>query len=57
MSDVRKETRRVMEMAEDGIIDWSDLAEMCLAWMSEDDVVEMLRANDLIFDEKDYEEG
>ena len=53
MDNVRKETRRVLEMAEDGIIDWSDVAEMCLAWMSEDDVAEMLRANGLIPEENE----
>lgn len=56
MFTVRKETRRVIEMAEDGVISWRDVAEMALNWMSEDDVADMLIANDLIFDEDDYEE-
>jgi hypothetical protein len=53
---VRKETNRVLEMAEDGVISWEDIARIALNWMSEDDVAEMLRANDLIFDDEDYEE-
>jgi hypothetical protein len=53
---VRKETNRVLEMAEDGVISWEDVARIALNWMSEDDVAEMLRANDLIFDDEDYEE-
>lgn len=56
MYNVRKETNRVLEMAEDGVIDWEDIARIALNWMSEDDVAEMLRANDLIFDEEDEED-
>lgn len=57
MDNVRKETRRVLEMAEDGVIDWWELAEMCLNWMSEDDVAEMLKANDLVFDDEDEDDA
>ena len=56
MYNVRKETNRVLEMVEDGVIDWEDIARIALNWMSEDDVADMLRANDLIFDEEEDEE-
>lgn len=44
----REITNRVIEMAEDGVISWRDLAEMALKWMSEEDVAEMAKANFLI---------
>ena len=50
---VRKTTNKVLEMAEEGMISWKSLAEMALSWMSEDDVAEMSRANDLLEDEED----
>lgn len=53
MYNVRKETNRVLEMAEDGIVSWEELAKMALEWMSEDDVEEMLIANDLIPEENE----
>lgn len=50
MVEVRQATNKARELAEAGMISWRDLAEMALSWMSEDDVAEMLRAND-IFEE------
>lgn len=55
MIDVRKNTNKVRELAEEGMISWRELAEMTLSWMSEDDVADMARANDILFDEEDYE--
>lgn len=52
----RRETCRVLELANDGVISWHLLAEMCLGWMSEDDVAEMLKANGLDFDDDEDEE-
>lgn len=54
MVEVRQATNKVRELAEEGIISWRDLAEMALSWMSEDDVAEMARANDILYDEEDY---
>lgn len=57
----RKTTRRLLgrllEMADDGVISWKDLAESALRWMSEDDVTEMTKANELIPEEGDDEDG
>lgn len=54
MVEVRQATNTVRELAEEGMISWRDLAEMALSWMSEDDVAEMARANDILYDEEDY---
>lgn len=37
----RVATRKILEMCEDGVLDWKSLAEECLQRMSEDDVKEM----------------
>ena len=54
--DVRKTTNRLLEMIEDGIIKPLDAVEMCLQWMSEDDVEEMCKANDIFPEEEENEE-
>lgn len=53
MIDVRENTNKVREMAEDGMISWKDLAEMALSWMSEDNVTAMCRANDILIDDEE----
>ena len=54
MVEVRQATNKVRELAEEGMISWRDLAEMALSWMSEDDVADMTKANDLLIGEEDY---
>ena len=49
---VREATNKVIELAEEGMISWSDLAVMALKWMPDDEVAEMIRANEL--DTEDY---
>lgn len=49
---VRKVTSKVIELAEEGLISWHDLAVMALKWMSEDDVASMLNANEVYIDEE-----
>jgi hypothetical protein len=49
---VREVTNKVLELAEAGVISWRDLTMMCLKWMPEDDVADMLRANDVTIDEE-----
>lgn len=51
--EIRKVTTKVLEMAHEGLISWYDLATMALKWMSEDDIADMLRANDVTLDEED----
>jgi hypothetical protein len=43
-------------MIEEGLIDPHAVADMCLAYMSEDDVADMMRANDLL-EEEDEDDG
>lgn len=50
---VRKYTNRVFDLINDGVISYRDVAEMALRWMSEDDVEEMLRTNDILPEEDD----
>lgn len=47
----RRTTNKVLEMADEGMISFRDLAMMALKWMSEDEVADMCRANDLAIDE------
>jgi hypothetical protein len=54
--DVRKTTNKVLEMADEGLISYRTLAEMALKWMSEDDVAEMCKANELLPDDEEDEE-
>ena len=52
---MRKCTIALLEMMDDGVISAEIVAEMCLAYMSEDDVEDMMRANDLLLDEDEDE--
>lgn len=49
----RETTNKVLEMAEEGLISWRELAFMALKWMSEDDVADMLNANEVFIEEVD----
>jgi len=49
----RKITNKLLEMIEEGTLDPQTLAETCLVYMSEDDVADMARCNDLIFEEEE----
>ena len=48
----RERTTKLLEMMDEGLITAESVAEMCLAYMSEDDVADMMRANDIL-DEDD----
>ena len=49
---MRTQTTRLLEMMDEGLISAQAIAEMALAYMSEDDVADMMRANDIL----DYED-
>jgi hypothetical protein len=53
---MRKETNRLLDMIEEGLIDPHVVADMCLAYMSEDNVADMMRCNDLL-EEEDEDDG
>lgn len=45
--DPREQTDRLLEMVEDGYVDPMMALTMCLKWLSEDEVAEMMDANEL----------
>lgn len=53
---VRKATCKALEMADEGMLSWKALAEMALRWMSEDEVAEMLKANEIFIEEEDNDD-
>jgi hypothetical protein len=52
---MREYTSKLIAMMDEGLISAESVAEMALAYMSEDDVKDMCLANDLLIGE-DYEE-
>ena len=54
---MRTQTTRLLEMMDEGLISAQSVAEMALAYMSEDDVADMMRANDILDEEEDDDDG
>jgi len=54
---MHKQTKRLMAMMDEGLISAEAVAEMALAFMGENDVADMLRANDILEDDEDVEEA
>ena len=54
---MRKQTTKLLEMMDEGLISATAVAEMALAYMSEDDVADMMRSNDILDDEEDEDDG
>jgi hypothetical protein len=50
---MRTQTTKLLEMMDEGLITAEMVAEMALAYMSEDDVADMMRANDILEEEDD----
>ena len=50
---MRTQTNRLLEMMDEGVISAHVIAEMALAYMSEDDVADMMRANDILEEDED----
>jgi len=53
---MRMQTNRLLEMMDEGLISAQAIAEMALAYMSEDDVADMMRSNDILVEE-DEDDG
>ena len=53
---MREYTSKLIAMMDEGLISAEAVAEMALAYMSEDDVADMMRANDILLEEDDEEE-
>jgi len=51
---MREQTTKLLAMMDEGLIRAETIVEMCLAYMSEDDVADMMRSNDIVdYDEDD----
>lgn len=53
---MRTQTTKLLEMMDEGLISAEAVAEMALAYMSEDDVADMMRANDILDEEDEDDE-
>jgi len=53
---MREATNKLIDMMDEGLISAQAVAEMALAYMSEDDVADMMRANDIL-DDEDEDDG
>lgn len=49
----REYTTKLLEMMDEGLISAEAVAEMALAYMSEDDVKDMMLANDIVDEDED----
>jgi hypothetical protein len=54
---MREMTSKLIAMMDEGLISAEAVAEMALAYMSEDDVADMMRSNDILLDEEDEDDG
>jgi len=50
---MRTQTNKLLEMMDEGLISAQAVAEMALSYMSEDDVADMMRSNDILEDDED----
>jgi hypothetical protein len=56
MSNPRKYTAMLLDMVEEGVLDKDNVILACVKYMSESDVEDMMRANEMIIDDEDSEE-
>ena len=54
---VREATNRALRLCEEGLISYRTLVILALKWMSDDEVAEMLRANELLYDDEEDNEN
>lgn len=55
-SQSRKYTNKLLQMVDDGIVDEDTIMLACLKYMSEHEVEDMMRVNDLLLEEEEEEE-
>jgi len=55
-NESRQATRQVIEMAEEGVLLWEQIARDCMNYMSEDEVADMARINGYLEFEDDEDE-
>lgn len=56
MSNPRKYTTMLLDMVEEGVLDRDAVILACVKYMSEDEVRDMMHANDMILDDEGEEE-
>jgi hypothetical protein len=49
----REYTKKLMDMMDEGLISYKAVAEMALVYLSEHDVEDMMRSNDILDEEAD----
>ena len=49
----RKFTNQLLEMVEEGLLDKDQVILACVKYMSEDDVRDMMEANEMLLDEEE----
>ena len=47
---VRENTNKLLDMIEDGVLDATFVVTACLKYMSEDEVSDMMRSNEILED-------
>lgn len=53
LKPARETTNKILEMIDESILNPRDVVLMCLKWMSEDEVTEMAKANELLEEVED----
>lgn len=48
MNNTRQYTIQALELADDGILSWKQLATSCLYYLSDEAVYRMMQANDML---------
>lgn len=48
-----EQTKKLLAMMDEGLIRAEVIVEMCLAYMGENDVADMMRSNDILLDDED----
>lgn len=48
-----EQTTKLLDLMDEGFIDPKELVKMCLAYMGENDVADMMRSNDILLDDED----
>ena len=54
---MRETTIKLLELADEGVISWETIARSCLCYLSEDEVEDMARVNELLFEEEEEDES
>lgn len=52
----RAYTNKLLEMLDEGILDKDMVIQACVGWMSEDDVRDMMHANEFLIEDEEEEE-